>query len=42
VVAPETELPRWFSWRWYWDAGLVDELVAEGRLIRVDGHLTSG
>ncbi|MGH3055900.1 MAG: hypothetical protein ACRDL7_13080, partial [Gaiellaceae bacterium] len=27
VVAPERELSRWFSWRWYWDAELVDELV---------------
>jgi hypothetical protein len=41
VVAPERELQRWFSWRWYWDDTLVDELVAEGRLARVDGHVTS-
>jgi hypothetical protein len=34
VVAPEAELPRWFSWRWYWDDELVDRLVAEGRLQR--------
>ena len=27
VVAPEREPARWFSWRWYWDDGLVDELV---------------
>jgi hypothetical protein len=39
VVAPERELARWFSWRWYWDDGLVDELVAAGRLARVDGHV---
>jgi hypothetical protein len=42
VVAPERELPRWFSWRWYWDDGVVDELVGAGRLVRVDGHLATG
>jgi hypothetical protein len=42
VVAPERELARWFSWRWYWDDDLVDELVAAGRLVRVDGHLAAG
>jgi hypothetical protein len=31
VVAAEDELPRWFAW---WDDGLVDRLVAEGRLLR--------
>jgi hypothetical protein len=34
VVAPEREVPRWFSWPWYWRKGLIDELVAEGRLAR--------
>jgi hypothetical protein len=42
VVAPERELVRWFSWRWYWDDALVDELVRTGRLVRVDGHVASG
>ena len=42
VVAPERELARWFSWRWYWDDGLVDELVDSGRLVRVDGRVTTG
>ena len=42
IVAPEPELKRWFSWRWYWDDGLVDELVSAGRLQRVDGHVTAG
>jgi hypothetical protein len=42
VIAPEPELARWFSWRWYWDPGLVDELVDAGRLVRVDGHLAVG
>ncbi|HZS29933.1 MAG TPA: hypothetical protein VFA37_01600 [Gaiellaceae bacterium] len=41
VVAPERELARWFSWRWYWDDGIVDELVAAGRLQRVDGHVAA-
>jgi hypothetical protein len=40
VVAPEAELKRWFSWQWYWDDSLVDDLVREGRLRRVDGHVT--
>ena len=39
VVAPEREPARWFSWRWYWDDALVEELVDGGRLLRVDGHL---
>jgi hypothetical protein len=34
VLAPERELPRWFSWRWYWEDGLVDRLLEEGRLVR--------
>jgi hypothetical protein len=42
VVAPERELGRWFSWRWYWDDGLLEELVRAGRLVRVDGHVVSG
>jgi hypothetical protein len=41
VFAPEGEPARWFSWRWYWDDSLVDELVESGRLVRVDGHLAS-
>jgi hypothetical protein len=41
VVAPERELARWFSWRWYWDDELVDKLVRDGRLTRVDGHVTT-
>ena len=40
VVAPEPELRRWFSWPWYWADSLVDDLAGEGRLRRVDGHLT--
>ncbi len=42
VVAPEAELKRWFSWRWYWKDALVEELVQEGRLRRVDGHVALG
>jgi hypothetical protein len=34
VLAPEPELPHWFSWRWYWEDGLVDRLVSTGRLVR--------
>jgi len=39
VVAPEKELARWFSWRWYWNDAVVDELVADGRIRRVEGHV---
>ena len=41
VLAPEHEPARWFSWRWYWDDSLVDELVESGRLVRVEGHLAA-
>jgi hypothetical protein len=41
VVAPEAELRRWFSWSWYWSDGLVGDLVREGRLRRVDGHVAA-
>lgn len=34
VVAPEREVPRWFPWSWRHREGLVDELVATGRLER--------
>ena len=34
VVAPEREVPRWFPWTWRQREGLVDELVASGRLER--------
>jgi hypothetical protein len=32
VVTPESELSRWFSWPW--EDGLVERLVADGRLVR--------
>jgi hypothetical protein len=35
-------LARWFSWRWYWDDGLVDDLVEAGRLVRIEGRVTAG
>jgi hypothetical protein len=41
VVAPELELRRWFSWQWYWTGTLVDDLIREGRLRRVDGYVTA-
>jgi hypothetical protein len=34
VVCPEGEPKRWFSWRWRWQDGLIDELVDDGRLTR--------
>jgi hypothetical protein len=34
VVAPEREVPRWFSWPWLVPSGFVDRLVAQGRLHR--------
>jgi hypothetical protein len=39
VVAPELELRRWFSWQWYWTDTLVDDLIGEDLLRRVDGHV---
>jgi hypothetical protein len=42
VVVPEREPARWFSWRWLWDDRLIDDLVAQGRLVRVEGHLAAG
>jgi hypothetical protein len=39
VVAPEPELRRWFSWQWYWTDGLIDALVQDGQLRRIDGHV---
>jgi len=39
VVAPEREVRRWFSWQWYWTDGLIDSLVPDGRLGKVDGHV---
>jgi hypothetical protein len=42
VVVPEREPPRWFSWRWRWEDGLIDRLVEDGELIRpVPGRLAS-
>ena len=41
VVAPERELARWFSWRWYWEDQLVDGLVSVGRLVRVGRCVTA-
>ena len=41
VLAPEPELRRWFSWQWYWSESLVDDLVRDGRLRRVDGHVAA-
>ena len=41
VVAPERELRRWFPWHWYWTDSLVDGLVGEGRIRRVDSHVTT-
>jgi hypothetical protein len=40
VVAPESEVRRWFSWQWYWRATLVDDLIRAGRLRRVEDCLT--
>ena len=40
VLAPEAELRRWFSWPWYWSDSLVDDLIGQGRLRRIDGHVT--
>jgi hypothetical protein len=40
VLVREGEVGRWFTWRWYWEDGLIDRLVDEGRLVRPeDGWL---
>jgi hypothetical protein len=31
VLAPEAELRRWFAW---WEEGLVEQLVEDGRVVR--------
>jgi len=40
VLAPETELRRWFSWQGYWADSLLDDLIGQGQLRRIDGHVT--
>lgn len=35
VLAPASEIKRWFSWQWYWD----DAILEDERLIHVDGHV---
>jgi hypothetical protein len=35
VVAPAREVPRWFSWQWYWDDAILDD----ERLVRLDGYV---
>ena len=39
VVVPEREPRGWFSWSWRWEDGLVERLVAEGRLELLEGRL---
>ena len=34
VVATEREIPRWFAWRWRFEADLLDRLVSAGQLER--------
>jgi len=41
VVAPESELRRWFSWLWYWSDSIVDDLIRDGRARRLDGHIVA-
>jgi hypothetical protein len=42
VVTPEREIARaWFSWRWLFEEGLVDRLVSEGRLERIEPGLVT-
>ena len=42
VVTPEREIGRgWFSWRWLFEEGLVDRLVSEGRLERIEPALVT-
>jgi hypothetical protein len=41
VLAPESELRRWFSWPWYWSDSLVDDLIGQRRLRRIAGHVAA-
>ncbi|MGH8979480.1 MAG: hypothetical protein ACRDWE_00460, partial [Acidimicrobiales bacterium] len=41
VLAPETELARWFSWRWYARPDLLERLVDTGRAVRLGGGLVA-
>jgi hypothetical protein len=41
VVSPERELRSWFSWQWYRADSLAGELVRDGRLRRINGHVTA-
>ena len=42
VVAPEREVVRAsFSWRWLFEEGLVERLVSEGRLERIEPGLVT-
>jgi hypothetical protein len=42
VVAPEREIARaWLSWQWLFEEGLVDRLVSEGRLERIEPGLVT-
>ena len=42
VVTSEREIARgWFSWRWLFDEELVDRLVREGRLERIEPGLVT-
>jgi hypothetical protein len=41
VLAPEPELRRWFTWQCYWPDTLVEDLIGEKQLRRVDGHVTT-
>jgi hypothetical protein len=43
VLAPERELSKWFSWRWYLRADAVDRLVESGRIVRpAPGYVAVG
>ena len=41
VVAPESEPRKWFAWPQYWHSTLIDDLVRDDRLRRVEGHITA-
>ena len=43
VICSEREPKRWFSWMWLWDDGLINRLLADGRLVRPEpGWLAAG
>lgn len=42
VVAPESEPRKWFAWPQYWHPTLIDNLIRDGHLRRVESFIATG